>query len=240
MASRNAAVLESEIEEIRSEIEIMFQDIIACVIRRKNALLQILEESVQLLGSNFAALLVEHTELLRMRDQIEESLNKNQFSDLRIDMLGPLQSRISDQENKIQSNFKLEFHPTGFDQLVNTLSHFGEVSTKIPVPPPNMPGVIDCLNRKAIPLPPPDYPNLKLVGCTSHTTRISASVPEPLRNPHRIPLPPPDIPRPSLFEHTPPIPASINPSGTQPGSYTSSSVSNPRLRAFFSLLLDKN
>ena len=237
MASRNAVVLESSIEGIRTEIETFFQNIITCIVERKNLLLRILDESVQQLGTNFLALIDEHSELLSMRDQMEESLNKNQFSDLRIDMLGPLHAKIINQEDKIKSNFKLEFSPTGFEQLVHTIRHFGEVSTKIPVPPLNMPEVNEYLSRRTIPLPPPDYPTHRITGYTLHTARPASAG---HRNPNRIPLPPPDIPRTSLFEYTRSLPASNNAKGAHADSYARSTASNSRLRAFFSLLRDKN
>ena len=240
MASRNPTILESSIEGIRTEIEDFFQQIIALIMERKRLLLQELDESVQLLGANFVALMNEHTELLSMRNQIEENLNKNSFSDLRVDMLGPLQARLRNQEDQIKYNFELAFYPTGFTQLVDSINHFGNVSNIIPVPPPNMPEANDYLNKRIIPLPPPDYPNPRTARHTMPTTRVfQQTFLVAHRNRYRIPPPPPDIPRALLYEYTLPVPVATYTRDTPTNSNARSSASNPRLRAFFSLLRDK-
>ncbi|KAI6646884.1 hypothetical protein LOD99_9076 [Oopsacas minuta] len=290
MASK-ANILDARVDEIKVEIEMIFQNIIASFLERKNTLLLQLEERVRQSTDAYTVLMNEHLELVKMRDQLEESLNKNQYSDLRTDMLGPLQSRILEQEKKLHSEFNMEFTYTGFEHLINIIEYFGEFSFQkpssniclpetrsIPIPPPDIPASflfgtythpyrgsrsststtphpIPVTNRGAtggslIPQPPPDIPMRFLLGTYTrpHQTRGSISFrPTGGATPHRtrsfnrhatrgsfIPLPPPDIPRSFLLGTN--STRSRSTRGTAPQTYSRSTASNPRLRAFFSLL----
>ena len=180
----NADPLDLKVEEIKAEIEMVFLKIITKFTERKNTLLIQLEERVKLLGNEYTGLMEEYSELLRMRDQLEESLNKNLYSDLRTDMLGPLQTRIEKQEQKIQSEFKLEFTYHSFEDLINSIVDFGEVYF------PN--------DAPHIPSPPPDIPCIDATPPTQHTRHAMYNPPGSSLSPLAaltIPRPPPNIPK---------------------------------------------
>ena len=255
----NADPLDLKVEEIKAEIEMIFQNIITSFLERKDALLRQLEERVKQLGNEYTGLMEEYSELLRMRDQLEESLNKNQYSDLRTDMLGPLQTRIQQQEQKIQSEFKLEFTYHGFEHLINTIENFGDVyfpndAPRIPSPPPDIPFIgatpatqhtrhvmhtppgsnPSPLAALRIPRPPPNIPRSILLGNYVKPPRgITATRSRGAGRPSRpiIPAPPPDIPRSFLLgTYTPPV------RNANRQSHSRSTASNSRLRTFFSLI----
>eukprot|EP00800_Vazella_pourtalesii_P018766 TRINITY_DN6148_c0_g1_i1.p1 TRINITY_DN6148_c0_g1~~TRINITY_DN6148_c0_g1_i1.p1 ORF type:complete len:279 (+),score=55.15 TRINITY_DN6148_c0_g1_i1:29-838(+) len=198
----NTDPLDLKVEKIKDEIEMIFQTILTSFIERKDALLRRLEERVKLLGNEYTGLMDEYSELLRMRDQMEESLNKNQYFDLRTDMLSPLQTRIKQQEQKIHSEFKLEFTYHGFEHLLTTIENFGDVyfpgdAPRIPSPPPDIPYTdatpatqptrhamyhppvinLSPLAALTIPRPPPNIPKNFLLGNYVQPSRGLASAP---------------------------------------------------------------
>ena len=180
----NTDPLDLKVEKIKDEIEMIFQTILTSFIERKDALLRRLEERVKLLGNEYTGLMDEYSELLRMRDQMEESLNKNQYFDLRTDMLSPLQTRIKQQEQKIHSEFKLEFTYHGFEHLLTTIENFGDVY---------FPG-----DAPRIPSPPPDIPYTDATPATQPTRHAMYHPPVINLSPLAaltIPRPPPNIPK---------------------------------------------